>query len=96
MPLHVWLVLFYKHMPLLALFLYFIFYYVYFIVVVFNLLFSLLYVFTHVWYCGAIALFGLSSLFMLVNLSEAFTFRQFLAYSSVINVFLLFVFFLVG
>jgi len=47
-PLQLWLVIFYKHLPLMALFSYLIFYYIYFIVVIFNFLFGYLYIFSQV------------------------------------------------
>ena len=95
-PLQLWLVIFYKHLPLMALFSYLIFYYIYFIVVIFNFLFGYLYIFSQVWFAAAIMLFLVACAHSLLNLSEVFTFRSFLAYSSIINLFLLFAFALSG
>jgi hypothetical protein len=94
-PLQLWLIIFYRYLPIAGLFTYLIFYYVYFIMVTFNLLFGYLYAFGVVWsLCGAV-LFGIGAVFTLLNIGEALMFRSFLAYSSVINLFFLFVFLLV-
>jgi formate hydrogenlyase subunit 3/multisubunit Na+/H+ antiporter MnhD subunit len=94
LPVQAWLVLFYKHLPLTGLFAYLTFYYIYFLFVIFNLLFGYLYIFLPIWLCAAIVLFSISIVFAVFSISEAFTFRNFIAYSSIINLFFLFIFLL--
>lgn len=95
-PVQAWLVIFYKHLPITGLFIYLTFYYIYFLFIIFNLLFGYLYAFTAIWLCAATALFSISILFAIFSVSEAFTFRNFIAYSSIINLFFLFIFLLSG
>jgi hypothetical protein len=91
-PLQAWLVIFYKHLPLPALFSYLSFYYVYFIFTIFTLFFGYLYPFAVIWLYGISLLVMTGIIFAIFNISEAFTFRNFIAYSSIINLFFLFIF----
>jgi len=94
LPLQFWLVAFYKHLPLQLLFTYLSFYYVYFILVIMNLFFGYLYVFSAMWYYYCLSSFGLTIIYTAFNLTEALTVRGFFAYSSVINLFMIFIFML--
>jgi formate hydrogenlyase subunit 3/multisubunit Na+/H+ antiporter MnhD subunit len=94
LPLQFWLISFYKHLPLSLLFTYFGFYYIYFVVIILNLFFGYLYAFAPLWYWYSLGAFGLTVVYAAFNLLEATTLRGFFAYSSVINLFMLFIFML--
>ena len=93
-PLQFWLVAFYKHLPLYALFAYLAFYYLYFVIVITTLFFGYLYPLTSLWYWYSLIIFGMTILYAAPSLVEATTIRGFFAYSSAINLFMLFIFML--
>lgn len=95
-PLQLWLVVFYRHLPLAGIFVYLIFYYTYFIFVLFTLLFGYLYALSGLWNVAIFILLAFGTLHALGNLSEASAFRSLLAYSSIINILTLLLLALLG
>jgi hypothetical protein len=94
-PMHMWLITFYKNLPLLSIFFYLLLYYIYFIIIVFNLLFNYLLIFSIIWKFSFLILLILNFFIFIFNINETYTFRSFIAVSSVLNLFLLFLFFLI-
>lgn len=94
-PMHIWLITFYKNLPILSIFFYLTLYYIYFIIIIFNLLFNYLFVFSAIWQFSFLTLLILNFFIFIFNVNEAYTFRSFIAISSILNLLLLFLFYLV-
>jgi len=89
LPLHPWLVTLYNGMSIPTLMFYITFYYIYVLLIILNIAFSHLYLFNPVYYIVTVAIGCINLVVFLATIQSITTVRQLLAYSSVINIYLL-------
>lgn len=95
LPLHFWLLLFYKNLSILSFFLYLLFYYIYFIFLICNLIYFIFSSYCYLWQIYLICFLILNCITIVFNFYNVWTLRGFFAISSIINLFLIFIFMLV-
>lgn len=94
LPMQFWLIFFYKNLSLLSLVFYLLFFYVYSIVVFFNIFFGYFYFLNIFWFIFFFILLIFSFFFIFFNFSEIYLLKNFLAISSIVNILILFCYFL--